>query len=206
MGSGARHKTVRSDADIDEGEDEDDYGPKLPSQIASTHPGMSSQEAGPAIPSLSDLRERQELQSEEATSARSDAVAAMREERKAERKLQREHLDEVAPRAEAGTRERQLEKKREKATANKSFAEARERSPEIGEEDLMGAGEDAAELKRMKREEERKKSEREIRKEEVLRARMAEREGKMKGMKEKEEKTVAMLKELARARFGGGGQ
>lgn len=201
--SWAGRKVVQSDADVDEEEDEDEYGPRLPSQTASIHPGMSSRGPGPAIPNLSDLRERQELRSEEATSTRSDVGAALRAERKAERKLQRERLDEVAPRAEARTRERQLEKKREKATANRLFAEARERSPEFGEDDLMGAGDDAAELKRMKKEDERKKSEREIRKEEVLRARMAEREERMKGMKEKEEKTIVMLKELAKARFGG---
>ena len=49
---------------------------------------------------------------------------------------------------------------------------------------------------------ERKKNEREIRKEEILRARNEEREERMREYRAKEEKTMAGLVALARARFG----
>ena len=69
----------------------------------------------------------------------------------------------------------------------------------MGDEDSLG------ELKRMQKENERRKNEREIRKEEALRARRAEREARLAGMKEKEDRTMAMFKDIAKARFGGGG-
>ena len=194
-------RSLKEEKGEEEEEDQDDYGPTLPSAIQ-TQRDVSGREAGPAIPRLSELRERRELDWEAAEDERNAAIASLRNKRKADRQLQRERLDEIVPRAEAGTRERQLEKKREKAAANKSFAEARERSPEFREDELMGDGDNIAQLKRMKKEEERKKNEREIRREEVLRARMAEREERLKGMREKEAKTMSMLKELAKARFG----
>lgn len=69
----------------------------------------------------------------------------------------------------------------------------------------MGGGDDLGTVKRVIKEQERKKNERELRKEEVLRARAAEREERMAVHREKEQKTVEMLKDLARARFGGPG-
>lgn len=115
------------------------------------------------------------------------------------------HLeDEVAPRAEPGTRERQLEKRREAAAANRSFAEARAASPEAApEEELMGSGEnDLASLKLEKDKERRKKNDREIRREEILRARAAEREERVQQYREKEQETIGWLKTLAKQRFG----
>lgn len=47
----------------------------------------------------------------------------------------------------------------------------------------------------------RKKNERELRREQILQARIAEREERMQAAREKEEKTMAMLKQLAAARF-----
>jgi hypothetical protein len=70
--------------------------------------------------------------------------------------------------------------------------------------DVMGDADGLGELKKMKFEQARKKNEREIRKEEMLRARRAEREVKLAGLREKENKTMDMLKEIARARFGAG--
>ena len=58
------------------------------------------------------------------------------------------------------------------------------------------------ELKQMKADRERKRSERELRREEIMRARRAEREEKQRWLKEREEKTMVGLKELAKARFG----
>ena len=106
------------------------------------------------------------------------------------------------PKAEPATRERQLEKKREKAAANRSFREGRSPGAEdVGEGDVMG--DDGVEgYKARLKAGEKKRTEREVRREEVLRARAAEREEKMAEHRAKEEKTMDMLKSLARQRFG----
>lgn len=125
-----------------------------------------------------------------------------RYERKLERKAQKEALDELVPRADAGTRERQLEKKKEVNEKMKSF---RERSPgaaEVPDAELMGGEEGTGEFKKIKQELERKKTERELRKEEMLRARMAEREERLSEYRAKEDTTMEMLKALAKQRFG----
>lgn len=125
----------------------------------------------------------------------------MRSHKTAVRQLE----DEITPRAEPGTRERQLEKRREAAAANRSFAEARRGgSPEAApEEELMGAGDnDLASLKREKDKDQRKKNEREIRREEILRARAAERDERVQKYREKEEETIGWLQTLAKQRFG----
>lgn len=124
----------------------------------------------------------------------------LRFDRKMDRKLQKERLEELNPRAEPGSKERQLEKKREKAVANRDFREAK--SPgaeEVGESELIG-GEDG--IKAHLQAAQRKKSERELRKEEVLRAREAEREERLAIHRAKEDKTMEMLKALARQRYG----
>jgi hypothetical protein len=93
----------------------------------------------------------------------------LRFSRKIDRRLQKEQLDELVPRADAGTRERQIEKKREVNDKMRAF---REKSPleEVGEADLMG--DDSLDgFKKKKKEMERKKNERELRKEEMLRVR-----------------------------------
>ena len=122
-----------------------------------------------------------------------------------DRKLQKAHLDDLVPRAEPGSKDRILEKKREKADSNRAFASAKTEAggvEEVPENDLLG-GEDGIEgFKRQKKEMERKKNEREIRKEEILRARNEEREERLREYKAKEEKTMAGLVALARARFG----
>lgn len=100
-----------------------------------------------------------------------------------------------------------MEKRKETATANREFAATkRGGSPTeaVPETDLMGGGaEDDLEALRKERERERrKKNEREIRREEVLRARAAEREERVQKYREKEEETMGWLKALARQRFG----
>ena len=200
-----RRRTSPTYDDLNDGslgsgqEENDDYGPALPAGAITAR----SRAAGPSIPTIEDIRERREIEAEKAREERNTSRLALRMERKSEHKLQQDKLDEIAPRAEAGTRERQLEKKREKAASNKAFADARERSPEFRDDDVMGGGEEIADIKRTKKDEQRKKNEREIRREEILRARTAEREERMKGMREKEDRTVAMLRELAQSRFGG---
>lgn len=102
-----------------------------------------------------------------------------------------------------------LEKKREKADSHRAFAAAKTDTggvEDVPEADLFGGDEDGGGgiegFKRQKRELERKKNEREIRREELLRARQAEREQRVQEYKAKEEKTMSGLVALARARYG----
>ena len=129
-----------------------------------------------------------------------------RNHRKAAMEQEKSRLEELVPRAEAGTKERMLEKKREKSDANRAFAAAKLDAgdvAEVPESDLLGDEDGGIEgLKRQKRDMERKKNEREIRREEVMRAREVERVERVKRYREKEETTMKALVELARARFG----
>jgi len=176
------NKTAAAD---DSTASEDDYGPILPL-------GGTSRRAGAPAPNFSDLALRREQVQEDNEHARED----LRYERKQDRLQQKERLDELVPKAEGGTRERQLEKKRNAAVANREFAAARgggDGVAEVAESDLMGAGGGVDDVRRMRKEEERKKNEREIRREEILRARAAEREERMEAVRAKESKTMAML-------------
>ena len=123
-----------------------------------------------------------------------------------ERKQEKERLEELAPRADAGSKDRMLEKKREKADSNRAFAASKTETggvEEVRESDLLGDEEGGIEgFKKQKREMDRKKNDREIRKEELLRARQEEREQRVKEYKAKEEKTMSGLVALAKARFG----
>ncbi len=161
---------------------------------------------GAAIPSLHDLQSRDEEAREDASTHRAQHAQALWQDRILDRKAQKDRLDELIPRAEPGTRERQLEKKREKAETNRAFAESKEGGGDMDlrEGEVMGEEDSIGELKRMQKENERRKNERELRKEEILRARRAEREARVAGMKEKEERTMSMFKEIARQRFGRG--
>ncbi|KAK5955178.1 hypothetical protein OHC33_003858 [Knufia fluminis] len=190
-------------------EEDDDFGPALPQDgrgsLARIEPPNSR--SGPTIPSLQDLQSRNEDARSAAEISREQRFEDMRNERKVERKIQKERLEEVPPRAEAGTRERQLEKKRDAAASNRAFAATKEGGGdvEVQESDLMGE-DTLSELKKMKKEHERRKTEREVKRDEIMRARAAEREERTQKMKEKEDKTMAMLKELARSRFGDGNE
>lgn len=99
-----------------------------------------------------------------------------------------------------------MEKRREVAAANRSFAESRRGgSPAeaVAEEDLMGSGENELEaLKKAQDREQRKKNDREIKREEILRARQAEREERVQRYRQKEDETIGWLKTLAKQRFG----
>ena len=175
----------------DEHEEDDEYGPPKP--------GASGGGYGPAIPTMQDLQYKRELAEEDHEAQ----IADLRYDRKQDRKIQKERLEELAPRAAPGTRERQLEKKRDTAMSNKSFAEAKEAGAEdIGDGDLIG--DDGIEgFKAKMRAKEKQKSERELRKEEVLRVRAAEREERKVEYRRKEEKTMDMLRQLAQQRYGG---
>ena len=178
----------------DDDDDDDGYGPALPDKKLATR-------RGPAIPNFQDIQQRRELDEE----GREARIADLRYERKQDRNIQKERLEELAPRAEPGSRERQLEKKWDIAVTNRTFAEAKETgTEEVADSDLLGDdGGDAYKAK--KKAMERQKNEREIRKEEVLRARAAEREEKLAEHRRKEAKTMEMLKTIAQQRFGNGG-
>jgi hypothetical protein len=122
--------------------------------------------------------------------------------RKLDRKAQKDALDELVPRAAAGTRERQLEKKKEVNEKMKSFREKSPGAAEVPDEEMMGGGDSIGEFKRVKQEADRKKTEREIRREEIMRARNAERDERLGEYRAKEESTMEMLKALAKQRFG----
>lgn len=155
---------------------------------------------------MQDLRAAHEQKQEETEAEYEQRLQDIRTERRNDRKLQKSRLDDLVPRAEAGTRERQLERKRELADSNRAFAAAKDATGDVDlpDQEVLGDEDSLGQLKRMQKEAERKKNDREIRREEALRARIAEREERVKGMKEKEEKTMASLREIARARFGSG--
>lgn len=139
-----------------------------------------------------------EMQEEDGLSYRDE----MRYAQKLNRKAQKEALNELVPRAEPGTRERQLEKKKEVNEKMKSFREKSPGTAEVPDAELMGGGDGLEGYKKQKQEFERKKNERELRKEEILRARTAEREERLQEYRAKEEGTMKMLRELAQQRFG----
>lgn len=170
-----------------EDESDDGYGPALPRE---------GKCLGPTIPNTQELQHRQELVDE----AAADARAERRYERKLDREEQKGRLEELAPRADPGSHERKLEKKQDTTSTLHAFREAKDGGDvDVGESVLMGEDDGIkGEIKRR----EKAKSEREIRKEEALRARMAEREERMRGVRAKEEKTIEMLKAIARERFG----
>jgi hypothetical protein len=182
--------TIPDRSEDEDGDDSDGYGPALPSN-RNAH--------GAAVPSMQDLQNRRETERDD----RETRAADMKYERKQDRKLQTERLEELVPRAAPGTRERQMEKKREKSAVTREFADAKAPGgvEEINDADLMGTdGGDSykAQLKVMSK----RKNEREIRKEEILRARAAEREERLSEHRQKEARTMDMLKGLAKQRFG----
>ncbi|KAL0469464.1 hypothetical protein QR685DRAFT_288464 [Neurospora intermedia] len=195
---------ILQDQQEEEEEEDDasdsDYGPTLPGQSSSS---SRTHAHGPTIPSLTDLTLHRESLAEERSSQRASSLEALRAQRKADRALQKERLEDLVPRADAGTRERRLEKRKELNEKLKSF---REPSPggEVAESELMGEGDGGGleEYKRMMKREEVKKTERQLRREEMERARAAEREKRIQEAKEREDKVMEGLKALAKARFG----
>lgn len=201
--------------DDEDAEDEDDYAPPMPpappQQPAGGPPGESSgsisqapstkgnPKAGPTIPSLQDLELRRNLEAE----AREAQLSSLRLLRHADRAEQKARLDDLAPRAEAGTRERQLEKRRLTTEAMRDFASAREAGEvqEVADPELLGAG-GADDYRRMLANLQQRRTEREVRREEVARARNAERDERIREARAREEERVGVLREMARQRFG----
>ncbi|KAJ5294007.1 hypothetical protein N7508_008828 [Penicillium antarcticum] len=180
-------------------DDDDDYGPALPRAGS----GRGGAHLGPTIPNMQDLELKRESAIEDAQAARGESREQYQAEMRAHKAATRHLEDEIAPRAEAGTRERQLEKRRELAAGNRAFASQRGNSPEAApEEELMGGDNDLSALKREKENNQRKKNEREIRREEILRARQAEREERVEAYRQKESETMSFLQALAKQRYG----
>jgi hypothetical protein len=174
--------------------DDDNFGPVPPPARRTGH--------GPTVPGFDDLALRNEQRDEDRARDEANYVDGIRYERKMDRNVQKERLNELVPRADPGSRERQLEKKRETTGTLKEFGNAKESGDvEVGDADLMG--DDGVEVyKKRKRDAERQKSEREIRKEEIARARDAEREERLTDLRAKEAKTMEFLKTIAKERFG----
>ncbi|KAF2852261.1 hypothetical protein T440DRAFT_466968 [Plenodomus tracheiphilus IPT5] len=187
--------TYEAQQDTQESSD-DDFGPAPPTDLAK-HAGH-----GPTIPKMEDLTYRNEMRNEDRSRDRAEYNDDLRYERKTDRKAQKDRLDELVPRADPGSRERQLEKKRETTSTLQSFRDAKESGDvEVAESDLMG-DDGIDQYKKQKRDTERQKNEREIRREEIARARDAERNEALAARREKESKTMEFLKQIAQERFG----
>ncbi|KAJ4393487.1 hypothetical protein N0V93_002699 [Gnomoniopsis smithogilvyi] len=182
-------------SDNEEDEDDDDYGPPPPPGTDATR---SASRKGPGIPSLNDLALRREAAAEAHEAQKADLRLA----RKVDRAQQKEALEELVPRAEPGTRERKLEKKAAVNEKMRSFREKGDVVEEMDDGELMGGGDGVADFKRAVANQQRKKTERELRREEEARARWEEREEKLKEWRAREEEKMKGLKELAKARFG----
>ena len=205
----------------EESSDEDVVGPTMPGGGVKSYKG--EKRPGPAIPKLQDLELQRgmahgrktwlyyitdvlasltELEQEDNLAQRQD----LRADRRLDRKQQRERLDELVPRAEAGSKDRMLEKKREKADSNRAFASGKTEAggvEDVPESDLLGDEDGGIEgFKKQKKEMDRKKNEREVRREEILRARTEELQERRREYQAKEEKTMRGLVALAKARFG----
>jgi hypothetical protein len=187
-----------------EEDDEDDYAPPLPPPLQLAEPPgrmtAPTTKPGPAIPNLQDLELRRSLQVE----AEEDRLASLRLARRADRDQQKERIEELAPRAEPGSRERKLEKRQVTTDVMRQFASAREAGDmeEVGDKELIGGGDGADDYRRMLANLQKKKTDREVRREEIVRAKNAERDERLREYRTREEGTVEMLREMARQRFG----
>ncbi|KAL2147263.1 hypothetical protein VTI28DRAFT_10253 [Corynascus sepedonium] len=198
-------------ASAPDSDSDDTYGPPPPPppghEHSSTHRNLQSslsaslkaKTPGPSIPTQTDLSLRDETLAAE----RESALEAHRLARRAHRREEKALLDEaLPPRADPGSRERRLEKRKE---LNEELRGFRDRSPpgavEVGEGELMG-GSAADEYRAEVQKREERRRERVSRREEVERARRAELEERARSYREREERVVEGLKELARQRFG----
>jgi len=157
---------------------------------------LKEEVVGPALPTPEDLQ----LRKEQLLDDLEDADRLRKATLKSQRKLEKERLEELVPRADAGTRERKLEKRAEIKAVHRSF---RDKSPEITVSDdvLMGGDDIKADLLRQKKIEQ----EREARRDENYRLKEAERLQRQSEMNRREQGTMDMLKKLAQERYGSSG-
>ncbi|KAI9893388.1 MAG: hypothetical protein M1814_006685 [Vezdaea aestivalis] len=185
---------------VDSSDDEEFLGPVMPIRKSSGH-NSDNRDYGPTIPNKRDLQVRDEDRIDDDALAQADLKYA----RKIDRRLQHEALDELAPKADAGSHERRLEKRQEVTAKLRGYGDDKGGGEleEVGDRDLLGGIEDSVDaFKRRKEQVEGKKTERAIRKEEILRSRTEERAQKVQAYREKESKTMDMLRDLAKKRFG----
>ncbi|EPX72075.1 uncharacterized protein SOCG_04007 [Schizosaccharomyces octosporus yFS286] len=162
-------------------------------QAPIAHPNAQSP-VGPAKPTFDDLHDRQELREQIQEQQRS----SKRYGNKLKARRETELLDEILPKEPAGSKQALLQKKKEKQQALKHYRERSDDETELNENDLFGESDSFS--KQIERERLRKKIRDEKRQvhhtqkdEEILQ--------KMQERKEKEKKTVEMLREIARSRF-----
>jgi len=167
-----------------------------PKKETGVYSSSKEEVVGPTLPTPEDLQ----LQKEQLLEDLEDSERLRKATLKSQRKLEKERLEELVPRADAGTRERKLEKRAEIKAVHRSF---RDKSPEITVSDdvLMGGDEIKADLLRQKRIE----KEREARRDESYRLKEAERLQRTSELNRREQSTMDMLKKLAQERYGSNG-
>ncbi|OLL24272.1 hypothetical protein NEOLI_003405 [Neolecta irregularis DAH-3] len=154
----------------------------------------NSYTVGPSMPTQQDNQLQKERQQELHLYEEQEAQLA----RKRDRRIQKDRLEELAPKAEPGTRERQLEKKRELNQKLKSFREKSPDGVELKESDIYGDDDFKAKLAISKN----AAAQREEMKEDRLREREMEKSVRKKELLTKEEETMKMFKEIAKQRYG----
>ncbi|KAL8423316.1 hypothetical protein RB596_003506 [Gaeumannomyces avenae] len=193
-----------SSDDDDESDDDNGFGPPPPPPPGGAAPARgrawpaSSARQGPGIPTTQDLEERRAADDEARQAERRAGALA----RRADRAEQKERLDELAPKADAGTRERRLEKRRELNDKLRGFREGSAGAADVGDGELMGGGDGADDFRAALASQQRKKTERELRREEEARARAEELRKRLQNYHAREDRVVGALKELAKQRFG----
>ncbi|WBW75272.1 SPCC297.06c-like, conserved protein [Schizosaccharomyces osmophilus] len=149
---------------------------------------------GPSKPTSDDLYDRQELREQ----IQEQQNSSKRYETKVRARRETEMLDEILPKEPAGSKQALLQKKKEKQHTLKQYRERSDEETELNENDLFGESDSFT--KQIERERLRKKMRDEKRqvhhsqKDEGILQKMQER-------KEKEKKTIEMLREMAQSRF-----
>ncbi|EPY52126.1 fungal protein [Schizosaccharomyces cryophilus OY26] len=149
---------------------------------------------GPSKPTVDDLYDRQELREQ----IREQQQSSKRYETKLRVRRETELLDEVLPKEPAGSKQALLQKKKEKQHTLKQYRERSDEEMELNENDLFG--EPDSFTKQVEREHLRKKK-----RDEGRQMRHSQKDAeilqKIQERKEKEKKTVEMLREMAQSRF-----
>ncbi|KAK9365978.1 hypothetical protein V1509DRAFT_631253 [Lipomyces kononenkoae] len=173
----------------------------------STIPPSSKPKKGPTLPSIADMQlMNSELQAESLEAMRSVRISSKRQA-EAEYVGAAENLLSGGVNDPSGPRDRKIEKRQLENQTRREYVRAR--SPggvdEVGDDELLdgaiggGSSGKLSEIAARKAEKERIKKEK---REAFYRERDAERRKRWEEMQAREKKTIDMLKELARHRFG----
>ena len=221
-----RDKTRKSGEDPSDSSEDEVLGPDLPSELMYTSMTRdpNAPRSGPSIPTLEDMELQKgvfaspstkvslmellltKITEQDLAEAHASSLS-LHHARKEHNKTQKALMEDLAPRQDPGTRARALEKRADTRAANNTFAAAKLDAgadvPELAEADMFGGGDDGlAGFKRRKAEQERVRTERELRREAIQRARREEREQRGREYRRKEEAVMRGLVEMARKRFG----